>query len=88
MSFSPLDIAKAFGAPLLENVNSASGPHGIVSRMGEVDVKYGAMDGIDYDIAVIEAGKVPKEFPKRISRLAIGKAHKVRSPKRGMRFDR
>ena len=36
VTMSPLEIAKAFEAPLLNNVNSAAGSRGIVNDMGDV----------------------------------------------------
>ena len=75
---SPLDVAQAFEAPLLKNVNSAAGSRGIVRAMGDVKVRLGQVTEQRVD-------DPEKGFVK--SRLAIAEADRVVTPQKGTRFD-
>lgn len=76
---SPLEIAKAFEAPLLNNVNSAGGSRGIVNEMGDVKIAFGTAE------AKVVDERLGKEFTT--SRLVVAEADRVVRPRRGMRFD-
>lgn len=77
-TMSPLDLAKAFEAPLLKNVNSAAGSRGIVKAMGDVKVRLG--QATEQRVDDPEKGFVR-------SRLAIAEADGVVTPQKGTRFD-
>ncbi|KAF7185182.1 hypothetical protein HII31_13457 [Pseudocercospora fuligena] len=79
VTMSPLEIAKAFEAPLLNNVNSAAGSRGIVNDMGDVKIAFGTAE------AKVVDERLGKEFTT--SRLVIAEADQVVRPRRGMRFD-
>lgn len=79
VTMSPLEIAKAFEAPLLKNVNSTVGSRGIVSEMGDVNVAFGAAESKVVD------NRLGKEFTA--SRLVIARADRVIRPRKGMRFE-
>ena len=86
VTLSPLEIAKAFGAPLLNPVNSATGSHGIVTRMGSTKVRYGAV--ADRNLELAEMDRSPSLCAPVSSRLAIAEWQRVLPPQEEMRFDR
>lgn len=88
ISLSPLETAKAFGAPLMGNVNSATGCHGIVKRMGGVRVRFGAV--ADGEVGEEEMGREGEGEGRPVpvsARLAIEEWERVVVPVGGMRFN-
>ncbi|KAK5720392.1 hypothetical protein LTR17_015029 [Elasticomyces elasticus] len=78
---SPMELGLAFDAPCLKEVNSATGSSGVVQKVGDVRLKYGAiytMNGPG-----IEDGK---ESERMVCRLGIAQSQDVQQPTRGMRF--
>ena len=69
---SPMEIALAFDAPLLKDINSATGASEAIKRLGDVEVKYGSVTTSD----------------GRSHRLGIAESGRVMKPQKGMRFDR
>ncbi|KAI9643487.1 hypothetical protein NHQ30_008106 [Ciborinia camelliae] len=55
-SQSPIEIAKAFNAPLLNYANSNSGAKALVNGYGHLNVKYSVVDGEAMDIDLPETG--------------------------------
>lgn len=52
VSLNPLEIAKAFGAPLLENVNSNACKSQIVKEVGPERVRYGVVEEkLDHEVS-------------------------------------
>lgn len=78
MSMSPIETAKAFGAPDLRSGDSNADAHMILKEIGEREVRYGAV--------MSEAkGDTGYETPETM-RLLISEPGLVRSPKPGERF--
>lgn len=77
-TMSPLDVAKAFEAPLLKDVNSAAGSRGIVRAVGDLKVRLGQVTEQQVD-------DLEKRFTR--SKLAIAEAAGVVTPQKGTRFD-
>ncbi|KAK5681425.1 hypothetical protein LTS10_005955 [Elasticomyces elasticus] len=82
---SPFDLALAFDAPLLKDVNSATGVQNVVKQMGDLQIRFGMSaqyakgSGPGDDGA--ELGRVPG------FRLGFAESQVVSEPLKGMRFD-
>ncbi|KAK5697491.1 hypothetical protein LTR97_007629 [Elasticomyces elasticus] len=82
---SPFDLALAFDAPLLKDVNSATGVQNVVKQMGDVQVRFGMS---------VENAKVSRPGNDEAGvgsvasfRLGFAESHMVSEPPKGMRFD-
>jgi hypothetical protein len=77
-TMSPFTMALAFNAPLLEDVNSASGARGVVRKLGSMQVKFGLIGepGPRVDAGV---GVTP-------GRLGIAERSNVVRPRKGVKL--
>ncbi|KAK3075557.1 hypothetical protein LTR53_000995 [Teratosphaeriaceae sp. CCFEE 6253] len=83
---SPVELALAFDAPLLRDVNSATGSAGVIGHLGGVRVQYGAMsDGVHGEGPASSSGESVRASVA--FRLGIGESANVFRPHKGMRFD-
>ncbi|KAK5708537.1 hypothetical protein LTR17_020623 [Elasticomyces elasticus] len=55
---SPLELALAFDAPLLRNMNSAQRASQAIGEIGDTEVKYGAVGNIPYRLGIAERQNV------------------------------
>lgn len=78
VSFSPLEIAKAFEAPLLSDCNSNSSGRDIAKAAGNVEVQYGATNG---------SMRHGKDTDSVVTRLAFGEQGFVNPPKKDTHFE-
>ena len=84
MSLSPLEIALAFNAPLLNSVNSGAGARGVVRDLGTMELQFGvvANDNPFSD----EKAEGPWDASKSSGRLGFARVEDVRVPSHGMTF--
>lgn len=83
VSLSPLEIAKAFDAPLLAVPGTSNTDvKGLVDAVGQLQVKYGGIFGNDTIGLRREVG----EMPHGIKKLCIADLHEVHKPVTGERF--
>lgn len=85
VTMSPFEIAKAFEAPLLKEVGSASGSRGVVKGMGDVKVKFGTADE-QYERLGDDTGADEEEKGCTTGTLIIGEADDVTTPRTGTQF--
>lgn len=78
VSLSPIETAKAFGAPGLDTKDSNVDVQAILKEVGEREVRYGAM--------MTSKLEEPDDEAKESMRLIIGEPERVRSPKAEERF--
>ena len=78
---SPVEVALAFDAPLVKGASSATGARGVISKMGEVEVKYGAVRQHAGGLGEVKGSDSPAY------RLGISRSESVTTPMEGMRFD-
>ncbi|KAK5170246.1 uncharacterized protein LTR77_004832 [Saxophila tyrrhenica] len=75
LTMSPFSTALALDAPLLNEVNSAAGPCGVVEKLGSVKIKLGMTGVVGSGAEVATTG-----------RLGLDKERVVWEPRRGDRF--
>lgn len=81
LSMSPFSIALAFNAPIVKDVNSASGAKGVLEKMGEERLKFGVVgNGVD----VSNAGVKTEEGDTVANRLSFGNEEDVVTPRKEM----
>ena len=82
---SPVELALAFDAPLFKKANSATGSTGVIKKLGEVHVTYGAA----YETSLRpSADDAETKYAENIApRLGIGRSKDVMAPYKCMRFD-
>ncbi|KAK5695177.1 hypothetical protein LTR97_008683 [Elasticomyces elasticus] len=79
---SPMELGLAFDAPCLKEVNSATGSSGVVQKVGDVHLKYGAihtMNGPGIEDV--------RESERMVCRLGIAESQNVQKPTRGQHFE-
>ena len=82
-TLSPFTIALAFHSPLLNTVNSAAGAEGVVEILGEVRLKFGAVDA---DNVNNTQGDPRGEEAYSTGRLGLGLSESVLQPRKGSKF--
>ena len=91
-TLSPLELALVFNTPLLENVHSTAGARGVVHQLGDLRVRFGAVE--EEKISLTKSNDdmlgtgLSSENTNHISRwrLGIGRTENVVSPLNGMEF--
>ena len=73
LSTNPLELAKAFEAPILDKVASSAPVEAIVKGCGQVPVRYGELSGPNH-----------MQGPRR---LGIAEVSQVTSPREGIEYD-
>ncbi|KAK3625280.1 hypothetical protein LTR56_017850 [Elasticomyces elasticus] len=82
---SPIEIALAFDAPLLKDMHSAAGASEVVKKLGDVCVRYGAVQG---SRAGHEANDAKSNENDGTSyRLGIAEMRSVVKPYKGLQFN-
>lgn len=90
VSFSPIEIAKAFDAPLLQGANTNAGAKGLVRDIGSMHVRYGA---VKQDQALMTEDDSKHEIyasgtDEPCDRLVFGLADKTIRPRQGQVFSK
>ena len=94
VSMSPLETAKAFNAPLLENADSNADVKALMTVVGERSVRYGAVS-VDASGATYAAGKagiqastayIPSENGGEQTRLEMADERIMQMPRKGWKF--
>ena len=90
VSMSPLEIAKAFNAPLLSHIDSNAEAEQLIHGLGEVEVRYGVVStGIrqsESDGFVTKQNTAYAEINIAGSRLEIARSNLVVKPEEGWQF--
>ena len=86
VSMSPVEIAKAFGAPTLQGVNPNAEAKGLVGAVGSREVRYGVVGGADEDAIANDGCKLASTPDRLPQKLEVEESGLVREPKAGERF--
>ena len=88
MSLSPIETAKAFGAPVLDEGSSMDEISGLLTSLGGKKVRYGAVIALERDKALVtqDGGKVGLDKDIAMQRLMIVEAERARKPHIGQLF--
>ena len=82
VSFSPVEIAKAFDAPLLQGAYSNGEAEGILKDVGHKRLRY----GVKREDLKEEWDSGSSEVKPPSERLVIGKYEEIRPPRKSQRF--
>lgn len=91
-TFSPLEVALAFDSPLLKDVHSTAGASGTIHHLGDVEVRFGAVQKegvspyqgkVSSDEAVGPGDGAGDSFARR---LGIGRIENVVRPRKNVQF--
>jgi hypothetical protein len=88
MSLSPIETAKAFGAPVLEEGSSMDEISGLLTSLGGKKVQYGAVIALEMDKALVtqDGGKFGSDRDIVMQRLMIVGAERATKPQIGQLF--
>ncbi|KAF7184982.1 hypothetical protein HII31_13605 [Pseudocercospora fuligena] len=82
MSLSPIEIAKAFGAPELDEGSSMDEVAGLLKSVGGKKVMYGAV-GVETKVVIPKDDDAASDAHRKVQRLAIAEAERVAAPRPG-----
>lgn len=85
VTLSPFNVALAFDAPILNDINSAAGAKGVVNAMGGMQLQFGATGMSGQHCEEINGLNEGHQSGRR---LGMGLTQDVEVPRKGMRFDK
>jgi hypothetical protein len=88
VSFSPIEIAKAFDAPLLQNVNTNSRAKDLLRDVGNLRIRYGAVSQTQPLMDDRKQDTTPYTLGEPRDRLVFGLADQTLRPYSGQVFSK